>query len=126
MEISGQLAILARHTMKTDFRRIDPRAARVILLDAGERVVAAFSEPTSAKAAKELGDLGVTVREHAMVTDIDARGVTVKVGERDRADRYPDGGLGGRRAHRAGSPRFWRGPPVPAPTGPGTSRSTPT
>jgi len=81
VEISGQLAILARHTMKRDFRRIDPRGARIILLDAGERVVAAFSEPTSAKAAKELGDLGVTVREHAMVTDIDAGGVTVKIGD---------------------------------------------
>jgi NADH dehydrogenase len=82
VEISGQLAILSRHTMKRDFRRIDPRVARVILLDAGERVVAAFSEPTSAKAAKELAELGVTVRERAMVTDIDSRGVTVKVGER--------------------------------------------
>jgi NADH:ubiquinone reductase (H+-translocating) len=82
VEISGQLAILARHTMKRDFRRIDPRAARVILLDAGSRVVAAFSEPTSAKAAKELGDLGVTVREHARVTDIDSRGVTVTIGEK--------------------------------------------
>jgi len=82
VEISGQLAILSRHTMKRDFRRIDPRAARVILLDAGERVVAAFTEPTSAKAAKQLGELGVTVREHAMVTDIDARGVTVKIGEK--------------------------------------------
>ena len=82
VEISGQLAILARHTMKRDFRRIDPRAARVILLDAGERVVAAFSEPTSATAAKELGELGVTVREQARVTDIDARGVTVKTGEK--------------------------------------------
>ena len=82
VEISGQLAILSPHTMKRDFRRIDPRAARVILLDAGERVVAAFTEPTSAKAAKQLGELGVTVREHAMVTDIDARGVTVKIGEK--------------------------------------------
>jgi NADH dehydrogenase len=54
----------------------------VVLLDAGERVVAAFSPPTSAKAAKQLAELGVTVREHAMVTDIDARGVTVKIGER--------------------------------------------
>ena len=85
VEISGQLAILSRHTMKRDFRRIDPRAARVILLDAGERLVAAFSEPTSATAAKELGDLGVTVHEHAMVTDIDARGVTVKT--RDTTER---------------------------------------
>ena len=82
VEISGQLAILARHTMKRDFRRIDPRAARVILLDAGDRVVAAFSEATSAKAAKELGDLGVTVREQARVTNIDARGVDVKIGEK--------------------------------------------
>jgi NADH:ubiquinone reductase (H+-translocating) len=82
VEISGQLAILARHTMKRDFRRIDPRAARVILLDAGERVVAAFSPATSAKAAQELGELGVTVREHAMVTEIDSRGVTVTIGDK--------------------------------------------
>jgi len=81
VEISGQLAILARHTMERDFRRIDARGARVILLDAGERVVAGFTEPTSATAAKELGELGVTIREHAMVTGIDSRGVTVKVGE---------------------------------------------
>ena len=82
VEISGQLAILSRHTMKRDFRRIDPGDARVILLDAGERVVAAFSEQTSAKAAEQLSQLGVTVREHAMVTDIDARGVTVKLGDK--------------------------------------------
>lgn len=82
VEISGQLAILARHTMKHDFRRSDPRAARIILLDAGERVVAAFTERTSATAARQLIDLGVTVHEHAMVTDVDARGVTVKLGER--------------------------------------------
>ena len=81
VEISGQLAILSRQALKRDFRRIDPRTARVILLDAGERVVAAFTEPTSARAAKELSDLGVTVREHAMVTDIDAHGVSVKVGD---------------------------------------------
>jgi NADH dehydrogenase len=58
VEIAGQLAILSRHTMKRDFRRIDPRAARVILLDAGERVIAAFSEPTSAKAAHDLRPWG--------------------------------------------------------------------
>ena len=82
VEISGQLAILARHTMKKDFRRIDPGAARVILLDAGARVVAAFSDKTSAKAATQLGELGVVVREDAMVTDIDFSGVTVTVGEK--------------------------------------------
>lgn len=81
VEISGQLAILARHAMRRDFRRIDVRGARVILLDAGERVVAAFSKKTSARAAKELAELGVTVREHALVTEVDAGGVTIKVGE---------------------------------------------
>ncbi len=81
VEISGQLAILSRHAMKRDFRRIDPAAAQVILLDAGDRVVSAFSEKTSAIAAKELSQLGVTVREHAMVTDIDADTVTAKIGD---------------------------------------------
>jgi NADH:ubiquinone reductase (H+-translocating) len=87
VEISGQLAILSRHAMKRDFRRIDPRAARVILLDAGERVVSAFSEKTSARAAKQLAALGVTVRERALVTGVDARGVTVKIG--DKTERIP-------------------------------------
>jgi NADH dehydrogenase len=81
VEISGQLAILARQTMKHDFRRCDPMETRVIILDAGDRVLAAFSEPTSAVAAKELGELGVTVREHAMVTAVDSRGATVKIGD---------------------------------------------
>ena len=82
VEIAGQLAILSRRTMKRDFRRIDPRAARVVLLDAGERVVAAFSDLTSAKVAAELGELGVTVREQAMVTGIDSGGVTVKTADK--------------------------------------------
>jgi NADH dehydrogenase len=81
VEISGQLAILARHAMKKDFSRIDPRKAKVILLDAGERVVPAFSEKTSARAAKELGKLGVEVREGALATELDSRGVTVKIGD---------------------------------------------
>ncbi len=81
VEISGQFAILSRHTMKRDFRRINARAARVILLEAGERVAAAFSAPTSAEVAKQLAELGVTVRERATVTAIDEHGVTVTVGE---------------------------------------------
>lgn len=80
VEIAGQLAILGRHAMRRDFRRVDPRQARVILLDAGDRVVPAFSERTSAKAAKELGALGVAVRERAMATDVDEGGLTIKIG----------------------------------------------
>jgi len=83
VEIAGELAIVARHWMGREYRRIDPGEARVILLDAGERVTAAFSERLSGKVAKELASLGVTVRERARVTAIDDRGVTMTV---DNAD----------------------------------------
>jgi NADH:quinone reductase (non-electrogenic) len=76
VEVAGQLAILSRHAMKRHFRRIDPSAVRVILLDAGDRVVPAFSEKLSAKAARALSSLGVTVRESSRVTSIEADGVT--------------------------------------------------
>jgi NADH dehydrogenase len=81
VEISGQLAILARHALLRDFRRIDPKSARIILLDAGERVVAAFTPKTSAKAAQQLASLGVQVREGARATEIDVHGVTVQFGD---------------------------------------------
>jgi NADH dehydrogenase len=75
VEIAGELAITA-HAIKRHFRRIDTSAARVILLDAGDRLVAAFSEKLSAKVAHQLAELGVTVREGARATEIDERGVT--------------------------------------------------
>jgi NADH dehydrogenase len=80
VETSGALAILARD-IRRDFSRIDTTQARVILIDAGERVVPAFSERLSAKAAKELASLGVTVREGLQATAIDAGGMTVKKGD---------------------------------------------
>jgi NADH dehydrogenase len=80
VEIAGQLAILAGSTLKRQFSRIDTTRARVILVDAGDRVVPAFSEKLSAKTARGLAELGVTVREHAMATAIDDRGLTVKTG----------------------------------------------
>jgi NADH dehydrogenase len=79
VEIAGQLAITAR-TMRRDFQRIDPSAARVILLDAGDRLVSAFSERLSGKVGRQLAELGVTVREGARATAIDERGVTIAVG----------------------------------------------
>ena len=86
VEIAGQLAITAR-AVRSAFRRIDCSATRVILLDAGERVVSAFSPRLSKKVADNLADLGVTVREGARVTDIDERGVTYQAdGESKRID----------------------------------------
>ena len=86
--------------MKGYFTRSDPATARVILLDAGERVTAAFSEKLSAKVARYLAELGVTVRQGARVTGIDARGVTFQIDGRRGADRRADGGLGGGRPGR--------------------------
>jgi NADH:ubiquinone reductase (H+-translocating) len=80
VEISGQLAIIA-HTMKRDFSRIDASEAKVILVDGGARVLPAFSEKLSAKAADGLASLGVTVRERVHATAIDERGLTVKAGD---------------------------------------------
>jgi NADH:quinone reductase (non-electrogenic) len=79
VEVSGALAIIAKHARKGDFARIGPDDTRVILLDAGTRVLPAFSESLSAKAGAGLAELGVTVREGARATGIDARGVTVQV-----------------------------------------------
>jgi NADH dehydrogenase len=80
VEISGALAILVHHSRKHTFARIDPGKARVILLDAGDRVVPAFSEKLSATAARYLAELGVTVRYGARATGIDSDGVTIETG----------------------------------------------
>ena len=86
VEIAGQLAITAG-TMRRAFRRIDAAAARVIVLDAGDRLVAAFSEKLSARVAKGLAELGVTVHEGARATAIDERGVTYEAaGRSERID----------------------------------------
>jgi NADH dehydrogenase len=86
VEIAGELAITTR-SLRRAFRRIDSSAVRVILLDAGERVVSAFSPRLSRKVADNLADLGVTVLEGARVTDIDERGVTYEAeGESNRID----------------------------------------
>lgn len=83
VEIAGELSIIAAHTMKREFTRIQPSDAHVILLDAGERVAAAFSEKLSGKVAKELGSLRVSVHVGARVTDIDAHGVTASIAGAD-------------------------------------------
>ncbi len=77
VELAGTIAELARHTLARDFRRIDPGAAKVTLVEAGPRLLAAFHEPQSAYAARALAKLGVEVRLGAAVTACDARGVAL-------------------------------------------------
>jgi NADH dehydrogenase len=70
VELAGTLAEIARHTLARDFRNIDPRQARVMLIEAGPRVLSAFAEDLSAKARKQLEKLGVEVHTGAAVSEI--------------------------------------------------------
>src|SRR5580700_4142431 len=62
VEMAGAIATLVRNTLRSEFRRIDPTSARVVLVDAGKRVLATFSENLSAKASERLQSLGVEIR----------------------------------------------------------------
>ncbi len=71
-ELAGTLAEIARHTLADEFRHADPRSARVLLIEAGPRVLAGFDSDLSAKAHQQLEKLGVEVRTGQAVTDIGA------------------------------------------------------
>ena len=81
VEMAGAIAVLVRNTLKSEFRRIDPASARIVLFDAAPRVLGTFSEKISAAARKRLESLGVEVRLGHAVDQIDADGVIV-AGER--------------------------------------------
>lgn len=74
VELAGTLAEIARHTLKDEFRHIDPASARVRLVEAGPRVLAAFPEDLSAQAKRQLEKLGVDVSLGTPVKDITAEG----------------------------------------------------
>jgi NADH:ubiquinone reductase (H+-translocating) len=84
VELAGTLAEIARHTLRDEFRRIDPARARVQLIEAGPRVLASFPDSLSAKAQAQLQRLGVQVLTGVPVQSIDARGY-VRGGERTAA-----------------------------------------
>lgn len=75
VELAGAFAEVRRFVLREDFRSIHPENARVILLEAGPRILPSFDESLSAKAVKQLEQLGVTVRTGARVTAIKDRGV---------------------------------------------------
>jgi NADH dehydrogenase len=77
VEMAGAIAELARRAVARDFRRIDPRAARVLLVEGGPRVLAAFPEVLSARALRSLHRLGVEVKLGVPVSAVDAEGVTI-------------------------------------------------
>jgi NADH:ubiquinone reductase (H+-translocating) len=78
VEMAGQIGELARDTLRSDFRTIDPRTARILLVEAADRVLTTFPPSLSAKAARSLQKLGVSVLTGRTVVGIDGTSVTVE------------------------------------------------
>jgi NADH:ubiquinone reductase (H+-translocating) len=76
MELAGALAEIANETLKNDFRRINSREAKILILEGGPRVLPSFPEDLSATAERLVEKLGVLVLKGVMVTEIDRDGVT--------------------------------------------------
>jgi NADH dehydrogenase len=81
VEMAGSVAELARHALARDFRHVRPQAARIILVEAGPRILSAFPAKLAAYAERELKRIGVTVWTGRAVEEVDAGGATVS-GER--------------------------------------------
>jgi NADH dehydrogenase len=78
VEMAGAVAELAKKTLAKDFRSIDPTSARILLIEAGPRVLATFPERLSRKAEESLTKLGVEVKLNSPVESCDAGGVIVR------------------------------------------------
>ncbi len=77
VELAGTLAEIAHHAMTHEFRNIDPRQTRILLIEGGPRVLAAYSENLSRKAEAQLQHLGVEVRTSHVVTRVEPGAVWV-------------------------------------------------
>ncbi|WP_106393105.1 NAD(P)/FAD-dependent oxidoreductase [Enhygromyxa salina] len=77
VELAGAIGEMSRTTLARDFRNIDPKLTRVILIEAGSRIMAAFHEELASRATRDLESLGVQVWTNSRVTKVDAHGVEV-------------------------------------------------
>lgn len=83
VEMAGAIADVARQTLAADFRRIDPRSARIIIIEAGPRLLPTFPTGLSDYATRTLTRVGVEVKTDTLVTKCDANGVDIKDGRID-------------------------------------------
>ena len=81
VELAGAIAEIAHGALAGDFRSIDPKEAKILLIEGLDRVLPPYPPELSAKAAEDLRHLGVTVQTQSMVTDINDHVVTVRQGE---------------------------------------------
>jgi NADH dehydrogenase len=82
VEMAGAIAEVAQRTLRHDFRQIDPRRSRIMLIEAGPRLLPAFNKALSDYAEHSLHSMGVELELNHMVTGCDGRGVTLKDGRR--------------------------------------------
>jgi NADH:ubiquinone reductase (H+-translocating) len=85
VEMAGAMAEVARQTLAADFRHIDPRTSRILLLEAGPRLLPAFPEDLARYAHDALEHMGVEVRTSTRVTDCDGDGISLQDGQRIEA-----------------------------------------
>jgi NADH dehydrogenase len=78
VEMAGQIGELARDTLRRDFRSIDPRAGRILLIEAADRLLTAFPPSLSEKAGRSLRKLGVTPMICSTVVGVDGDGVEIE------------------------------------------------
>lgn len=86
VELAGAMAEIAHSAIPRDFRSVDTATARIILVEAGERILAAFPPELSARAKLDLERLGVEVQLNARVTQVEARGVAIGAERIDAAN----------------------------------------
>ncbi len=77
VELAGAIGEISRTTLSKDFKNIDPTNTRIILIEAGNRILSAFDHSLSRKAARDLESLGVQIWTNSKVTEIDSNGVQV-------------------------------------------------
>jgi NADH dehydrogenase len=77
VELSGAIPFIARRALVAEFRKVDTRKTRVILVEAGPRILPSFPEDLAAHATRDLADLGVEVRVNSFVTSVEPDGVRI-------------------------------------------------
>jgi NADH:ubiquinone reductase (H+-translocating) len=83
VELSGAIAELARYVLSKDFRSVDPRDTKVVLIEAGPRILPSFPEDLAQSAVEQLAELGASVLTHSLVVSIDEGGVELEGGDQD-------------------------------------------
>jgi NADH dehydrogenase len=105
VELAGAIAELSHFVLGRDFRAIDPREARVVLVEAGPRILPSFSTSLGQSAVEQLHELGAEVRTGLRVVDIDASGVELESAA--DADDVPGLGTGRVREHIRSATVVW-------------------